>query len=278
MNIKEVSTHVGITPQNIRFYESKGLVHPFHNPENNYREYSEQDIQDLLKIKLLRSLDIPLDQIKMHFDGRLSFQDLLSNQLTTLTHQSNEIDERIALCRKLIQTSTTDTTINEIPESWLEKMKKDYLEAIQLERISSFTFTPKDYISTPAQFKKELENNAFLQKGELIMIDESMHPSFLFNNIPYHASVCYVHVQVTMLQRVRCELDDAYLQNYSTKSIHLRKGLKIGLCVAMICVIWILSYFRSEDISAWIFSATSLSVLAVLALYLAGYYFIRDKH
>ena len=44
LNIKEVEKLTNITKQNIRYYERQGLIFPKRNPENDYREYSEQDL------------------------------------------------------------------------------------------------------------------------------------------------------------------------------------------------------------------------------------------
>ena len=69
MNIKEAETQTGITKQNIRFYERKGLLAPQRNLENSYREYSKDDIERLLQIKMLRKLDVPIEHIQI---GRAS--------------------------------------------------------------------------------------------------------------------------------------------------------------------------------------------------------------
>ena len=63
MKINEVETRVGITKKNIRFYEEKGLLNPERNSENGYREYSDEDVAMLQKIKLLRQLSIPIEEI-----------------------------------------------------------------------------------------------------------------------------------------------------------------------------------------------------------------------
>jgi len=51
MKIKDVEKQVGISKANIRFYEEEGLIHPARNQENNYREYSETDVEQLRKLK-----------------------------------------------------------------------------------------------------------------------------------------------------------------------------------------------------------------------------------
>ena len=64
MNIKEVEKEVGIRKANIRYYEEQGLVTPMRNAENNYRDYSEEDVICLKKIKVLRLLGISVAEIK----------------------------------------------------------------------------------------------------------------------------------------------------------------------------------------------------------------------
>ena len=69
MNINEVSKEVGITRENIRFYEREGLVIPDRDSGNNYRNYSKADVERLRKIRLLRSLYIPVADIRRIIDG-----------------------------------------------------------------------------------------------------------------------------------------------------------------------------------------------------------------
>ena len=52
MKINEVEQQAGITKRNIRFYEQQGLLSPKRNGENGYRDYSEEDVAELKKIKL----------------------------------------------------------------------------------------------------------------------------------------------------------------------------------------------------------------------------------
>jgi len=56
MKIKEVENQVGMTRANIRYYEQEGLLNPTSRNENNYREYSEEDVKQLQRIKILRLL------------------------------------------------------------------------------------------------------------------------------------------------------------------------------------------------------------------------------
>ena len=62
MTIAELEARSGMTRANIRFYESEGFLSPARR-ENGYRDYSEADLELLLRLKLLRALDLPLSEI-----------------------------------------------------------------------------------------------------------------------------------------------------------------------------------------------------------------------
>ena len=54
MNIKEIELRSGLPRSGVRFYESEGLLRPARSP-NGYRDYSEDDLATLLKIKRKQS-------------------------------------------------------------------------------------------------------------------------------------------------------------------------------------------------------------------------------
>ena len=63
MKIKELEQASGIPRASIRFYEKEGLLEP-ERMENGYREYSDADLEALRKIVLLRTLQVPLKDIR----------------------------------------------------------------------------------------------------------------------------------------------------------------------------------------------------------------------
>ena len=71
MTIKELEERTGMTRANIRYYEQEGLLAPARK-ENGYRSYSEEDCENLLKIKLLRQLQFSLQEIRDIQSGALS--------------------------------------------------------------------------------------------------------------------------------------------------------------------------------------------------------------
>ena len=67
-NIKEAEEQTGISRANIRYYEKMGLLHPKRNEKNGYREYRPEDIKRILQIKILRKLDVPIEETKIRLD------------------------------------------------------------------------------------------------------------------------------------------------------------------------------------------------------------------
>ena len=74
MKINQVEQLVGITKGNIRFYEKEGLLTPGRNTDNGYRDYSDADVAWLKKIKLLRMLDVPIEEILRLKSGSLTVE------------------------------------------------------------------------------------------------------------------------------------------------------------------------------------------------------------
>ncbi len=72
MEIKDLVDNLGIPRANIRFYEKEGLLNP-QRKENQYRDYSEEDIDRLKKIIILRKLGITISEIKAILDKRYRF-------------------------------------------------------------------------------------------------------------------------------------------------------------------------------------------------------------
>lgn len=95
MKTYEVSEIVGMSKQTIMFYEKEGLLKP-KREDNGYRNYSEEDVQTLKLIKLLRSMDIDLEDIKLILEGKLSFHECL-NMKSEYIHQKVDDIQKIQM-------------------------------------------------------------------------------------------------------------------------------------------------------------------------------------
>ena len=102
MKINEVEELVGVTKRNIRYYEKEGLLSPGRNSENGYRNYSEADVEVLRQIKLLRKLDVPLEEIRRMQRGDLTLTDGLRRHIIQLSRARENLATMEALCQELV--------------------------------------------------------------------------------------------------------------------------------------------------------------------------------
>lgn len=122
MKINQVEELVGITKKNIRFYEEQGLICPERNRDNGYREYSLKDVELLSKIKLLRSLDVPIEEIRKLESNEVSMIDCLDRHISHFTHRQQELNVMKEMCREMIEADVQFDSLN--AESYLDEMKK----------------------------------------------------------------------------------------------------------------------------------------------------------
>lgn len=97
LNIKDIEQRTGMSRANIRYYESLGLISP-PRQDNGYRDYGEEDIAALLKIKLLRSLDVSLEDIGALSRGEADMDAILSRCLDKLKYEAQELQHSRELC------------------------------------------------------------------------------------------------------------------------------------------------------------------------------------
>lgn len=122
MKINEVEALVGITKKNIRFYEEQGLLTPKRNAENSYREYGDGEVQTLRRIKLLRKLGVPIEEIRQMLDGTHTVADGMRRHLISLERERRNLDQSIKLCQEL---QSMDIPVNILDtEGILERMEE----------------------------------------------------------------------------------------------------------------------------------------------------------
>lgn len=100
MTIKDIELRSGMTRANIRYYESLGLLSPARS-KNGYRDYSEAELDTLLKIKLLRSLEVSLEDIGALSRGEKELNEVLSRQMEALEAREQELHQARELCRQM---------------------------------------------------------------------------------------------------------------------------------------------------------------------------------
>ena len=133
MKIKQVEELVGITSKNIRFYENQGLLTP-ERAENGYREYHEQNIEALKKIKLLRKLGISVEEIRAVLNHSRSLEDCMEKHLTFLEKERENLSNMQRLSDAILQKRDSIDTLN--TNEWLDEMEKLEKEGVDFVDVS----------------------------------------------------------------------------------------------------------------------------------------------
>lgn len=216
MNIKQAQQLSGVSSDNIRFYEKQGLLCPRRDPENDYRKYTEEDIQILKLIRLLRMLDMPLEQVRAVLSGSLPLPEAAARQKKRLEDRSRQLAEAIRFCQELTALSGLDS-LN--PDRLLERMEDprlssgvsnswlhDYRRIALSEHEKRFTFLPDEAVTTPREFSAALFQYARDNGLELVITKESMYPEFTINGIEYTATRNYTAVRGCPVASIHCRV------------------------------------------------------------------------
>ena len=122
LKINEVEALVGITKKNIRFYEAEGLLAPRRNSDNGYRDYGEAEVETLRRIKLLRKLGFPLEEIRQMQTGSRTVGDGMRRHLVTLEREQENLRSAAQLCAGLTDCAEKLDALD--AQSLLEKMEE----------------------------------------------------------------------------------------------------------------------------------------------------------
>lgn len=101
MNIKEVEQRTGLPRSVIRFYEREGLIDPQRNAQNSYREYAQEDVDRLIRIAFLRTLDMPIEEIRRVIMGDVRLADVAGAQLKALCEKERDVARAMRICAQL---------------------------------------------------------------------------------------------------------------------------------------------------------------------------------
>ena len=116
MTIKELEERLGLPRASIRFYEQEGFIRPARG-ENNYRDYSEEDLATLEKVKLLRQLGLSLEDIRKAQRGERPLSALLAAQEAALERQRAGLTWAENVCRAMREDGAEFATLE--PEKYL---------------------------------------------------------------------------------------------------------------------------------------------------------------
>lgn len=216
MNIKTAEELSGVSRQNIRFYEREGLLTPDRKPENDYREYHPEHIEILKRIRIMRMLDMPLDQIKLVLEGEMSPAEAAKEQKEKLKQQQEQLAAAIRFCDewrnihtlaavdsdRMLQRMESAENTEGLSHKWLE----DYRKVVLSEQEKVFTFIPEEAVTNPREFTSALFAYANANGLDMVITKESMYPEFTINGIEYTAERFYTAAYRVPVATIRCSV------------------------------------------------------------------------
>ena len=106
MTSKEMEARSGVPRANIRYYEAEGLLAPARSG-NGYRDYSEEDLRTLEKIKLLRRLGVTIEELRALRDGKADLGAVLDRRLAEVGGQRAALGRVERVCGDLRRSGAT---------------------------------------------------------------------------------------------------------------------------------------------------------------------------
>ena len=149
MKIQEVETLTGLDRATIRYYEKEQLLVP-ERSDNGYRNYSEENVKLLQKIKLLRKLGIPLSEIKNLEQGSECLSDVLSNQILILDQQIRSDSAARSVCQELLDNRAQYRALDS--SFYLQKLASQEEHAAFTEEMKSEQHPVRRYLARIIDF------------------------------------------------------------------------------------------------------------------------------
>lgn len=170
-NIGEISDFFKLPSSTLRYWEEKGILHPYKNPENQYREYSLSDLMSISDIIFYKNLGISLKQIR-EIDSAtpLEHKTLFQNKIYQLETEKLELEKRI---------QRLNCRLSAIASLWQLKQYPFSETDIDTECIVSFELLEKEklqqYIDNPYLYSRvQHSNNLSLEQRGLTVTAEQI--------------------------------------------------------------------------------------------------------
>ncbi|WP_086350493.1 MerR family transcriptional regulator [Candidatus Enterococcus clewellii] len=107
-SIGQVAAFLGISKDQLRYYEKKNVFSPTQNEENLYREYTPEDIDRILMVDFYRSLDLDFKAIarinqKTDLDDLSAILEEKQNKIAAIIQQQEELKQGIQMVQQTIE-------------------------------------------------------------------------------------------------------------------------------------------------------------------------------
>lgn len=264
MNIRQAAERSGVAARNIRYYEQAGLLTPARNSDNDYRIYTDADVRTLKLIRMLRTLDMPVEDIRAVLSGTLPLAQAAAAQQARLAAEREKLAAAEHFCGELAGSGKSAAALDvdaclarmDSPApagGWFADWVQDYRKMAEAEHKRAFTFTPDTAVTTPQDFTAALLEWAAQTGADIVVTRESMTPHFMLDGIEYKAARYWSRGARVPLQRVRCEVCEPAAitaAGVEAKRLQVQRALHYAVPVVVLAVlaaVWV----AAQDMPLW---------------------------
>lgn len=219
MRIKEVEKLTHLSSQTIRFYEEKQLLN-IGRDESGYRDYTMDDVNILLRIKLFRKCGLSIQEIVQIYNHEKSIEDILYRKISDYDKKNLELLNEKELCLQVIKANGNYQDIYE------------YLEVLDSNEYDEFV-------------DEMIEYSHVSLARQIFMTIPLLGPilcTFMFLSMgQYHRLT--IGVIVSIIATVFITLSwSRFLKNYRFEKENLLSGIKhfFGMFILLVIILMIL--------------------------------------
>ena len=251
MTIKEVEKKFNISRANIRFYEKEGLLEPKRS-NNEYRNYSEEDLKTLEKILLFRKCNISIENIRLIFNGKKSIEEVFKKQITVIENEVKQLEGEKIMCKKLSQEKSSVDDID--TEKYINIMNNEEQKGNKFYNIA------QDYIfATEKLYQSIIEDKKFkvgdrMKKGVrlgiyianfvLTVLMFALFDLIIQKNIDWLDAIVFTAI-LTSIDLIGVK---KYIENKSSKKFTKKDNINHFIIVITIMVVSLLGYLTIKSV------------------------------
>ena len=251
MTIKEVEKKFNISRANIRFYEKEGLLEPKRS-DNEYRNYSEEDLKILEKILLFRKCNISIENIRLIFNGKKSIEEVFKEQITVIENEVKQLEGAKIMCKKLSQEKSSVDDID--TEKYINIMNNEEQKGNKFYNIA------QDYIfATEKLYQSIIEDKEFkggdkMKKGvrlgiyianfALTVLMFALFDLIIQKNIDWSDAIIFTAI-LTSIDLIGVK---KYIENKSGKKFTKKDNINHVIIVITIMIVSLLGYLTIKSV------------------------------
>lgn len=252
MTIKDVEKKLNISRANIRFYEKEGLLKPKRNNDNEYRDYSNDDLKRLETILLFRKCNISIENIRLIINGEKNIHEVFKEQISVIENEVKQLEGAKIMCKKLSQEKSsvdeidTDKYINIMDDEEQKGNKfynitEDYIFAT--EKLYQSMIENKEFKGGD-KMKKEIKIGVYVVSFIITTLFLGLFDYIFNRSIKWEDAICFAAI-FTIIDYIGVK---KYIENKSGEKFTKKDNINHFITIIIIMVVSLIGYLTIKSI------------------------------